>query len=80
MIWTSLNEFVENSLLSDTKIVDSQGKPLIVFRTQKNSRIQTVNRKSGFKGIYFSADKESTKIYGNITKEYYQRISNVQML
>jgi hypothetical protein len=66
--------------LSQTKIVDDSGKPLIVYRTQKNERNQTIERQSDMRGIYFSSDKDSTKIYGNITKEYYLNIKNPLIL
>ena len=66
--------------LKNTKIVDEFGKPLIVYRSQKNNRIQSIDRSSNMKGIYFSANKESTKIYGNITKEYYLNIKNPLIL
>ena len=56
--------------LSDTKIVDERGKPLVVFRSQKDERDQKINRLDNLKGIYFSADEESTKIYGKLTKKY----------
>lgn len=69
-----------NESLSETKIVDQKGNPLTVFRSQNSLRKQTIDRKSGFKGIYFSSDKESTKIYGKITKEYYLDIKNPLIL
>jgi hypothetical protein len=66
--------------LSDTKIVDEQGKPLVVFRSQKDERDQKINRLDNLKGIYFSADEESTKIYGKLTKKYHLNIKNPLVL
>ncbi len=62
--------------LTQTKIVDEEGEPLIVYRSQEDDRKQGIDRQSNTKGIYFSANPESTKIYGNITKEYYLNIKN----
>jgi len=73
-------QLLKEENLNQTKIVDSNGEPLIVYRSQKDDRIQGVDRQSKHKGIYFSADKESTKIYGNITKEYYLNIKNPLIL
>jgi len=66
----------ENVNMSQSKIVDKLGNPIIVYRGQEDDRKQTVNRNSNFKGIYFSADKDSTKIYGKNTKEYFLNIKN----
>ena len=76
IIKTILNE----SDLSQTKIVDDNGNPLMVYRSQEDDREQGVNRQSNHKGIYFSSNKESTKIYGSITKEYYLNIKNPLIL
>lgn len=62
--------------LSKTKIIDNDGNPMVVYRSQEDERVQGVDRQSKHKGIYFSANRESTKIYGNITKEYYLNIQN----
>lgn len=67
---------IEGPDLSGTKIVDDNGQPMIVYRSQKNDRKQGVTRQSNMKGIYFSADAESTKIYGDNIKEYYLNIKN----
>lgn len=71
-----LRENLSIEALRNTKIVGSDGKPLLVYRSQKNDRKQTVSRASNLKGVYFSADKESTKIYGDNTKSYYLNIQN----
>jgi len=70
----------ENNDLSQTKIVDDNGDPLIVYRSQEDERNQGIERQSGHRGIYFSANRESTKIYGPITKEYYLNIKNPLIL
>lgn len=62
--------------LTHTKILDSNGDPLVVYRSQKNNRKQGVNRVSDMKGVYFSADEESTKIYGENTRKYYLNIEH----
>lgn len=79
---TDIFEQLENdySDLSKTKIVDADGNPLIVYRSQEDERVQGPDRQSKHKGIYFSANMESTKIYGNITKEYYLNIQNPLIL
>jgi hypothetical protein len=66
--------------LSQTKIVDEDGNPLIVYRSQEDERVQGVDRQSNTKGIYFSANADSTKIYGPITKKYYLNIKNPLIL
>jgi len=76
-IWKDLKEEIN---LSQTKIVDNEGNPLVVYRSQKNERQQGATRQSNQKGIYFSANEESTKIYGNITKKYYLNIKNPLVL
>jgi len=70
----------ESNNLSQTKIVDDSGNPLIVHRSQEDKRQQGVERQANHKGIYFSANKESTKIYGPLTKEYYLDIRNPLIL
>jgi hypothetical protein len=76
-IWKNLKEEIN---LSQTAIVDNEGNPLIVYRSQKDERQQGVTRQSNQKGIYFSANEESTKIYGSITKKYYLNIKNPLVL
>jgi hypothetical protein len=76
-IWKDLKEEIN---LPQTAIVDNEGNPLIVYRSQKDERQQGVTRQSNQKGIYFSANEESTKIYGNITKKYYLNIKNPLVL
>lgn len=71
---------VEGPDLHNTKIVDDNGQPMIVYRSQKNDRKQGVQRQSNMKGIYFSADAESTKIYGDNIKKYYLNIENPLIL
>lgn len=71
-----LRENLSIESLKNTKIVDDDGKPLLVYRSQKNDRKQGVTRQSNMKGIYFSADAESTKIYGDNIKSYYLNIQN----
>lgn len=66
----------DNNELSNTKIVDNNGNPLKVYRAQKDNRTQGVDRSSKHKGIYFSADKNSVKIYGDKVKEYFLNIEN----
>jgi hypothetical protein len=66
--------------LSQTKIVDDQGNPLVVYRSQavasKDPARTQGERQSGHRGIYFSANEKSTKIYGPITKKYHLNIKN----
>jgi len=76
-IWKDLKEEIN---LSQTAIANNEGNPLIVYRSQKDERQQGVTRQSNQKGIYFSANEESTKIYGNITKKYYLNIKNPLVL
>jgi hypothetical protein len=76
-IWKDLKEEIS---LSQTRIVDNEGNPLVVYRSQKDERQQGATRQSNQKGIYFSANEESTKIYGNITKKYYLNIKNPLVL
>jgi hypothetical protein len=75
-----LRENLETSNLSGTKIVDSNGQPMVVYRAQSDDRKQGPERQSKHMGIYFSADKESTKIYGNNIKPYYLNIKNPLIL
>jgi len=70
----------ENIDLSQTKIVDDTGSPLVVYRSQEDDRQQGIERQSEHMGIYFSANEESTKIYGPITKSYYLNIKNPLIL
>jgi hypothetical protein len=74
MKWIKLFENYIN--LSQTKIVDDNGEPLKVYRSQEDDKSLDINRQSNFYGIYFSANKDSTNIYGDITKEYYLDIKN----
>ena len=76
-IWKGLKE---ETNLNQTAIVDNEGNPLVVYRSQKDERQQGVTRQANHKGIYFSANEESTKIYGNITKKYYLNIKNPLIL
>lgn len=66
--------------LEDTKILNSDNTPMVVYRSQEDERVQGVTRASKLKGIYFSADETSTKIYGNNTKKYYLNIKNPLVL
>jgi hypothetical protein len=72
--------FEEHTSLAGTKIVDTKGDPLIVYRSQEDDRKQGVDRADKLKGIYFSADRESSKIYGSNTKSYYLNIKNPLVL
>lgn len=65
----------------NSKIVDNNGNPLVVYRTQK-TEIPHGNFKEPkmIYGIYFSQDKDSTLKYGQITKEYYLKIENPKIL
>ena len=76
-IWKDLKE---ETNLSQTSIIDDNGDPLVVYRSQEDERQQGVDRQSKHKGIYFSANEKSTKIYGNITKKYYLNIKNPLIL
>lgn len=71
-----LRENLNTPDLSQTKIVDNEGNPMVVYRAQSDNRVQGSDRQSGHKGIYFSADKDSVKIYGDIIKPYYLNIKN----
>jgi len=73
---TNINENADLNKLSGTKIVDGNGQPMVVYRAQEDNRKQGVERQSKHMGIYFSADKDSTKIYGNIIKPFYLNIKN----
>lgn len=68
------------SWFNGSKIVDENGIPLIVYRSQKDNREQGADRQSKHYGIYFSANEDSTKIYGNITKKYYLKVINPLVL
>jgi hypothetical protein len=76
-IWKDLKE---ETNVNQTAIVDSNGDPMIVYRSQEDDRKQGIDRASKLKGIYFSANKESTKIYGSNTKSYYLNIKNPLVL
>jgi len=76
-IWKDLKE---ETNVNQTAIVDSDGNPMVVYRSQEDDRKQGIERASKLKGIYFSADKESTKIYGSNTKPYYLNIKNPLIL
>lgn len=71
-----LRENLDNESLKNTRIVGDDGNPLLVYRSQKNDRKQGITRQSNMKGIYFSADADSTKIYGDNTQTYYLNIQN----
>lgn len=60
--------------------ISRNGKPLLVYRSQKDDRKQGIERQSGHAGIYFSENKESTKAYGDKTKAYYLDIKNPLIL
>lgn len=75
-----IKKFESFSDISDTKIVDKDGNPKVVYRSQKDNRKLSTQRQSNLKGIYFSEDKDSTKIYGDKTKEYYLNIKNPLIL
>ena len=70
LIDSIVNEILNEGLefdLSQTKIIDDNGDPLVVYRSQKDERPLSPDRQSKHKGIYFSANEESTKIYGHLT-------------
>ena len=66
--------------LAETKVVNELGEPMVVWRSQSDDREQGVERQSKTYGIYFSADKESTGIYGKIAKPYHLNIKNPLVL
>jgi hypothetical protein len=63
-----------------SKVVDENREPLVVFRAQKNTRVQTEERRSNTYGIYYSANKDSIKIYGDIIIESFLNIKNPLVL
>lgn len=74
----------ENNPSMASKVVDENGLPLIVYRTQREEHKHgnfewQMGQKHVF-GIYFSQDKESTSIYGNTTREYLIRLMNPKIL
>ena len=75
-----IKKFESFNNLSQTKIVNSDGTPKIVYRSQKDNRKLSTKRQSNLKGIYFSENEESTKIYGDKTKKYYLNIKNPLIL
>lgn len=66
--------------LPDSKIVNEDGTLKTVYRSQRDDRRQGVERQSNTYGIYFSENKESTKIYGENTREYNLNITNPLVL
>jgi len=56
----------ENDPDNASKVVDENGEPLLCYRGQKNKRTQDEKRKSNTYGIYYSANKDSVSIYGNL--------------
>jgi hypothetical protein len=80
-----LTESVINSnfweWFGNSKVVDSSGKPLTVYRTQKKKYKHGDYREyKHIFGIYFSQDKESTKIYGDVTEQYFLKLENPKIL
>jgi hypothetical protein len=53
---------------------------IIGYRSQKDNRPLNIKISSNNYGIYFSANKESTKIYGNKTKKYKLYLSHPLIL
>lgn len=66
----------QNDSENSSKIIDKNGEPLVVYRSQDNDKLQNIERQSKHFGIYFSENKESTKKYGKITKSYFLNIKN----
>lgn len=71
----SIKKKLKESNLSNTAI-SKDGEPIIVWRAQKDDRKQGVERAGGNRGIYFSANKDSVKIYGGNIKPYHLNIKN----
>lgn len=72
------HEFFKNS-----KCVDEYGKLFLVYRATNHnydtfdfSKLGTGAGSIFGKGVYFSADEDSVKIYGNTIKEYYLNLLN----
>ena len=68
----------------DSKVVDQNGLPLVVYRTQKekykHGDFDYHMTRKYLCGIHFSQNKESTRIYGNTTAEYFIRMVNPKIL
>jgi len=75
-----IKKFESFSNLSETKITNPDGTPKIVYRSQKDNRLLSTQRQSNLKGIYFSENEGSTKIYGDKTKKYHLNIKNPLIL
>lgn len=73
-------EYTSFKGVDGNKVVDEKGEPLTVYRSQENDRDQGNERQSKHFGIYFSQNKESTKIYGDKTKEYNVNLQNPKVL
>jgi hypothetical protein len=65
-----IKKFENYDLFKNTKIIDSEGFPLVVWRASNNNDKLNINRLSNNKGLYFSANRESVKIYGDNIKSY----------
>jgi len=94
-IATTIHEYfneqlsLENVKLNDnfykwfgnSKVVDKNGKPKILYRTQRKQYPHGTYRDSKYVfGIYFSEDEQSTKIYGDVTETYFLKIENPKIL
>ena len=66
----------QNDPENSSKIVDENGEPLVVYRSQDENKLQGIERQSKHFGIYFSENRESTKIYGKIIKSYFLNLKN----
>lgn len=73
----------------NSKVVDSKGNPLVVYRTQKKQyshpsgiTLPPYKNKedSAVFGIYFSENPESTKIYGDTIESYFVKMENPLIL
>lgn len=67
----------------DSKCLDEDGALFLVYRATNHdydtfdfSRLGTGAGSIFGKGVYFSANKDSVKIYGNTIKEYYLNLKN----
>jgi hypothetical protein len=64
-----------DNVVLNTKI-SRNGQTITVYRAQKDNRKQGVDRQSNQYGIYFSENRNSTKIYGDKIEEYVLNIQN----
>lgn len=91
-IKTIYNKFINESKINDnfwkwfdhSKIIDEEGKPLVVYHGSKFKFNSFDDRKKGSntdpgirgRGFYFSTNLKSSQSYGNFIQEVYLKITN----